>query len=560
VSYTAGNQQRDFLQRFKILFNFLTEVFCLKRKILLYVVLSLVLSFGVVLATYAAQPTAKDLVLLGIKNFDTGINKAFYEKSQDVTSIKITGFDGSLTTEAGQIKGASIDLVSQLDASNNVAKVSYTTDITGKTNSGSIYLKDDKVIFTKDIFILLKLLGLDAFKDVPYSLLEQNHEYYYFSDEQLKSIWEQLSIYQDQQLPEEYKESLLFLVEAIPDQYFSMSTSKVTLELDKNGLEDVIYNLLTKIKDEKERAADIVININKSGYAQMGTTPEQMKKDIIESIDSMPVITREEIKLASSFLEIKKFTYEASILPGGPKNFNMDLGFKAPDDSVEGQFAVVVGSVGTEDDLKVSYSVSAGFNVQDGPKLDFLLDCLANYKAEVAYTDINVKAVAMDNTTGDLLLNFGATANSTTEVEHNLIVNVPELNDANSIDLTYLLTPEMTPDEAGFIIVVNGITLDTEVSRAMKDNGEIMVPARAVLEALGCEVKWVAPNEVYITAGEKSILIFINESNYQVNGLEKTLSVPAYLEKDFTMIPVGFLVEELGAEVEFVSGVVIITK
>ncbi|MGI6493190.1 MAG: hypothetical protein ACOX0T_12545 [Pelotomaculum sp.] len=117
----------------------------MKRKILLYVVLSLVLSFGVVLATYAAQPTAKDLVLLGIKNFDTGINKAFYEKSQDVTSIKITGFDGSLTTEAGQIKGASIDLVSQLDASNNVAKVSYTTDITGKTNSGSIYLKDDKV-------------------------------------------------------------------------------------------------------------------------------------------------------------------------------------------------------------------------------------------------------------------------------------------------------------------------------------------------------------------------------------------------------------------------------
>lgn len=73
----------------------------MKRKILLYVVLSLVLSFGVVLATYAAQPTAKDLVLLGIKNFDTGINKAFYEKSQDVTSIKITGL-----TEASPLRQA----------------------------------------------------------------------------------------------------------------------------------------------------------------------------------------------------------------------------------------------------------------------------------------------------------------------------------------------------------------------------------------------------------------------------------------------------------------------
>jgi len=158
------------------------------------------------------------------------------------------------------------------------------------------------------------------------------------------------------------------------------------------------------------------------------------------------------------------------------------------------------------------------------------------------------------------LLNFAATAKSTTEVKQNLTLNAPDLNDVNSIDITSLLTPEMTPDEAGFIVVANGNVLDTEVSPAMKETGEIMVPARAVLEALGCEVKWVAPNEVHITAGEKLILIFINESNYQVNGLEKTLSVPAYLEKDFTMIPVSFLVEELGAEVEFARGVVIITK
>lgn len=533
----------------------------MKRKVLLYVVLSLVLSFSVVFATNAAQPTAKDLVLLSIKNFGMGINKAFYEKSQDVTSIKITEFDGSLTKEAaGQVKGASIDLISQLDTSNNVIKMSYTTDITGNTNSGTIYLKDDKVIFTKDIFILLKEFGLDVFKDNP-DLLEQSHEYYYLSDEQLKSIWEQMTSYQNQQLPEEYKEFLIFLVEAIPDQYFSLSTSEVTLKLDQNGLEDVIYNLLTKIKDEKERAADIVINLNKSSFEQMGIAPEQMKQDIITSIDSMPVITREEIKLISSFVEVKDFTYEAAILPGGPKNFNMDLGFKAPDGSVEGQFAVVVDSAGTKDDLEVSYSVSGGFNAQDGPKVDFLLSCLANYEADTAYTDTNVKAVAVDNTTGELLLNFSAAADSATEVEQNLIVNAPELNDANSIDITFLLTPEMAiPDETGFLVVVNGNALDTEVSPAMKDNGEIMAPARAVLEALGCEVKWVAPNEVYITAGEKSILVFINESNYQVNGLEKTLSVPAYLEKDFTMIPASFFVEELGAKVEFVRGAVVITK
>lgn len=92
------------------------------------------------------------------------------------------------------------------------------------------------------------------------------------------------------------------------------------------------------------------------------------------------------------------------------------------------------------------------------------------------------------------------------------------------------------------------------------NNGHIMVPARAVLEALGCEVRWDEPDEVRITAGDKIISIFINESNYNANGLEKALGVPAYLEAGYTMIPVSFIAEELGAGIELVNGTVVITK
>jgi DNA-binding transcriptional regulator GbsR (MarR family) len=99
----------------------------LKRKTLLCMALTLVLCFSVVFVTSAAQTSAKDLILAGIKNFDPGVNKAFYEKSQDVTNIKISEFDGSLTKDAGPVKGASIDLISQLDAANNTIKISYTT-------------------------------------------------------------------------------------------------------------------------------------------------------------------------------------------------------------------------------------------------------------------------------------------------------------------------------------------------------------------------------------------------------------------------------------------------
>lgn len=541
----------------------------MRRKILLNVVLALVLCFSVVFATSAAQPTAKDLVVAGIKNFDLGVNKGFYEKSQGVTSMKITEFDGSLTKELGHIKGASIDLLSQLDASNNVIKINYTTDIAGSEHNGDIYLKDDKVILTKDIFFLLKEFGVDAFKNNPTSL-EQSSEYLYLSNEQLKSVWEQMISYQNQQLPEEYKELLLFLVEAIPDQYFSLSTSKVTLQLDQNGLEDVIYNLLTKVKDEKERVADIIVNLNKYNFEQMGISPEQMKQEIISSIDSMPVISREQIKLVGSFVEVKDFIYEAALLPGGPKKFNMDLGFKAPDGSADGQLAIIVDSVGTKDNLEGSYSISGNFNAPTGPQFDFSLDSLYSYETEAAYSDITVKASAKDNTTGELLLNFGATANSTTKVDYNLVVNAPELNAANSTDITSLIpeqkqvekqvvTPPVTED-TGLIVVVNGNILETDVKPSIKDGEHIIVPARAVLEALGSEVKWIEPDEMHITAGDKTFLIFINENSYKANELEKTLSVPAYLETGYTMIPASFIVEELGAAIELVNGAVVITK
>ncbi|AGL00081.1 copper amine oxidase N-terminal domain-containing protein [Desulfoscipio gibsoniae] len=537
------------------------------RKSLFNVVLALVLCFTVVLAAEAAQPTAKDLVIDSIKNFDLGVDKGFYEKSQDETSIKITDFDGSLVKELGHVKGASIDLLSQLDASNNAIKISYTTDIKGNKHNGHIYLKDDKVILTKDFFSLLKELGFDAFKNNP-SLLEQSNEYLYSSNEQLKSVWEQMISYQNQQLPGEYKELLLFLVEAIPDQYFNLSNNKVTLQLDQNGVEEFIYNLLAKVKGEQERVADIIVNLNKYNFEQMGISPEQMKQDIISGIDSMPAISREQIKLFGSFVKVNDFTYEVSLLPGGPKNFNMDLGFKAPDGSVEGQLTITVKSVGTKDNLEGSYNISGNFNALNGPQFDFSLACLYNYEAEIAYADTTVQAGAKDNTTGEVLLNFGATANSTTKVDTNLVVNAPALNAANSTDITSLIpgpqqeiivTPPIV-EEAELKVVVNGNTLKTDVTPSIKENKLIMVPARAVLEALGCEVKWIKPNEVQIIYGDKTILVIINETTYTANGLEKALSVPAYLEAGYTMIPVDLIIEELGAKTELVHGTVVITK
>ncbi|MDD4169192.1 MAG: copper amine oxidase N-terminal domain-containing protein, partial [Desulfotomaculaceae bacterium] len=505
----------------------------MSRKTLFNAALALVLCFSVVFAAYAAQPTAKDLVIAGINNFNLGFDKGFYEKTRDVTNLTITEFDGSLTKELGQVKGSSTEFISQLDASNNAIKVSYTTDATGSRHSGDLYLTNDQIIFTKDVFLLLKEFGLDAFEDNP-ALLEQSPEYLYLSNEQLKSTWEQMLSYQNQELPQEYKDFLLFLVEAIPDEYFSLSTSKVMMTLDQDGLEDVIYNLLTKIKNEKERAADLVINLNKYSYEQIGINPEQMRQELIDGINKMPVVSREQIKLVGSYVEVKDFTYEAALLPGGPKSFKLDLGFKAPDGSVTGQFAAAVDTAGTQENIKGSYDISGNFNNINGPRVDFSMIASYNYKSEIADSDIIIKAVAKDNTTGELLLNLGATAKSTTNVDYSLAFDVPQLNASNSADLAVLfpeLQSALAPavvDWANLQLVVNGNTIETDVKPALLGSGQLVVPARAVLEALGCSVEWIEPNEVHVNCGDKTILIIIDSTNYQVNGQEKALSTPAY--------------------------------
>ncbi|TYO94445.1 copper amine oxidase N-terminal domain-containing protein [Desulfallas thermosapovorans] len=530
------------------------------RKNIFIVMLALVLCFTLAFAAEAAQPTAKDVLIENIGNFNLGVSKDYYEKSRDETTINITRFDGSLVKDLASLKGASIDLLTQMDATNNVIKISYTTDIKGNDHNGDIYLKDDKVILTRDFFALLRELGFDAFKENP-ALLEQSHEYLYLSNEQLKSVWEQMASYQNQQLPEEYKELLLFLVEAIPDQYFSQSGDKVTLQLDQDGVAEFIYNLLAKVKAEKERAAGIIVDLNKYSFEQLGTTPEQMKQEIISGFDSIPVIPLEQIKLFKNFVDVKDFTYEASLSPGGPRNFNVNLGFKAPDGSMNGQFVIAYQGTGIADNLQGTYNFLVDFNAQNGPQFNFALDCLFNYKGEAAYADTTFQVAARDNATGELLLDLGATAKSVTKVDQSLVVNAPVLNDGNSTDISSLI-PDPAQDmpappvgeETGLQIVVDGNILTTGVPFSVKDNGDTMVPARAVLEVLGYGVKWIKPNEMQVTTGDKTISVFINENSYKVNGVDKTLSIPAYLEAGYTMIPVSLIADEnLATSIDLVN-------
>lgn len=543
---------------------FTWEALILKGRVLFTALLILVFCLTAVFPVGAVQPTAKDLVLVAIKNFDLGINKGFYEKSTGEANLEVTRFSGSLQEKLGDYSGAKIRFVTQLDDSNKAIKLSYDTDIKGVAHDGDIYLIDDKVILTKDIFNLLQEFGFDPFENRNVSLAEAP-EYLYLVDPQFKAVWEQMASYQSQQLPEEYIELLLFMVEAIPDEYFTLSPSKVTIQLDQDGFEETIVNLLTKMKNESDRFAEIIISGNQYSFEQMGIDPAEMKREMASGMENMTVPTREEIRAITSLIEVKDFTFEHSLLPGGPKRFNVDIGFNAPDSSVNGSFNIAVDVAGKQDNLEGSYRMAGKYNDINGPKIDIAYDSKFSYADTVAHSDMIVNVTARDNTTGELMLDLGLVSDSVSRINTSLVLNVPELTSNNSLDITeFIPTPGTSvtveqPAELNLNLVVNGVNI--EAKPGIGKQGELAVPARAVLEQLGYQVEWVEPNEIQVTSDDKAISLFVNQNSLTVNGEEKrSLTTSPYLEAGNAMVPLSFITDQLGAKLDFVERNIVITN
>ncbi|MTI84949.1 MAG: copper amine oxidase N-terminal domain-containing protein [Firmicutes bacterium] len=540
----------------------------MKRK-LITTLLTLVFCLTAVFPIAAAQPTAKDLVLAAAKNIDLGINEGFYEKSKGDGNFEITKFNGSLKEELGDLSGAQFGFYVEYDDSQNAMKLSYDTDIKDIVRDGDIYLQDDQVILTKDFFYLLQDFGFDVFEEINVSPSDVP-EYLYLDNPQLRTTWEQMASYQNQQLPEEYTELLLFIVEAIPDEYFSLSTSKVTIKLDKAGLEETIVNLMTKMANESERVADIVISLNKYNFEQMGMDREEVKQELVSGMEGMTVPTREQVQAITSFIELNDFTFEYALKPGGPKSFNVDMDFNIPQSSitpdayVNGSLNFAMDIEGKQDNLESSYRLGCQFNNPNGLAVDLTYGANSSYTDTVGLSDMAIDVTSKDNKTGELILDLALTGDSVTEIDTGLVLNVPELTPENSLDLTEFVPTTgasvaiEAPRERDLSLVVNGVAL--EAKPAAGNHGEIMVPARAALEQLGCQVVWIEPNELQVFTGKKTISLFMDQNSFTVNDIEKNLNTAPGLEAGSAMLPLSFITTELDTQIRIEGNVLTINR
>ncbi|GEM_PF-3490405 len=98
-------------------------------------------------------------------------------------------------------------------------------------------------------------------------------------------------------------------------------------------------------------------------------------------------------------------------------------------------------------------------------------------------------------------------------------------------------------------MLVNGVSHTIDAPPVIV-SGRTFVPVRVIAQALGGNVSWDSvEKKVTIILKDKTIELRIGNTAATVNGETKTLDVPPYISKGRTMLPLRFIIENLGCEV-----------
>lgn len=102
-------------------------------------------------------------------------------------------------------------------------------------------------------------------------------------------------------------------------------------------------------------------------------------------------------------------------------------------------------------------------------------------------------------------------------------------------------------------VCVNDELLTFDVSPALVD-GRALVPFRTILEALGARVDWDHESRtVTAVRGSDTVSLTVGQKTAYKNGQAVELDVPPTISDGRTLVPVRFVSQALGAEVEWVA-------
>lgn len=122
-----------------------------------------------------------------------------------------------------------------------------------------------------------------------------------------------------------------------------------------------------------------------------------------------------------------------------------------------------------------------------------------------------------------------------------------------------LVTLSSAAAAADVKIIIDGAQIGSDVAPVI-ENGTTLVPARAVFSNLGAKVNWdAAAQKMTVSSAANEVAVTINSTTATVNGAAKTLAVPAKLVGARTLVPLRFIAEAIGAEVNYDAAISTIT-
>lgn len=103
-------------------------------------------------------------------------------------------------------------------------------------------------------------------------------------------------------------------------------------------------------------------------------------------------------------------------------------------------------------------------------------------------------------------------------------------------------------------LYINDEEIKTEIMPPVQIDGRVLVPAREVFEPLGAAVEWKSyERKIYVSYKDSLMILEPDNDQVWLDGEQVTLDVPAKIINDKIMVPLRFIGENLGFDVQWVS-------
>jgi copper amine oxidase-like protein len=115
-----------------------------------------------------------------------------------------------------------------------------------------------------------------------------------------------------------------------------------------------------------------------------------------------------------------------------------------------------------------------------------------------------------------------------------------------------LLLIPLSPAAAQIQVRVNGDRVRFPAAQPVRSGGRVLIPLRAVVESLGAQVDWdPATQTITGRKGERNFTLQVGSHEASVDGRTMFLDALPQIVQGTTMVPLRFVAEALGAEVEW---------